>query len=221
MNKKNLPSEIYEILRSRILGFKLLPGIKISDKDIAKELGVSRTPVREALIRLVNQGLVTSLHNRGFTVREFSIKDVEDIYSLREALEILAVKLAIKRLDAQKIEEINALTREYPQLLKSGDRNDFNKADENFHLLIAGHSDNAPLKAQLISIHDQLAVLRRYAYMLSQGWRDTYEKETYEQHMEVLKHMMNRDEQKTVDAMSRHIKDSMDSVINALKQSLE
>ncbi len=174
MKRKNLPSEIYDILRTRILGFKLLPGVKISDKDISEELGVSRTPVREALIRLVNQGLVTSLHNRGFTVRQFSIKDVEDVYLLREALEILAVKLAIKRLDADKILQITQLLDEYPALIASGNRNDFNQADENFHLRIADYSENTPLKMQLNSLHDQLAVLRRYTHMLNHDWRETY-----------------------------------------------
>lgn len=219
MNKKNLPTEIYLLLRARILDFKLLPGIKISDKEIAKELGVSRTPVREALIRLVGHGLVTSLHNRGFKVREFSIKEVKDIYTLREALEILAVKLTIHNLDNDKIQILTELIDEYPGLSASGNRNEFNKADENFHLRIAEFSDNAPLKTQLNHLHDQLALLRRYAHLLSDNWRTTYEQETYKEHIAIFKYMKQADETRAADAMSHHIQASMNSVVDAMEQN--
>ena len=221
MNKKNLPIKIYDIIRNRILSFKLLPGVKISDKEIAAEFGISRTPVREALIRLTNQGLVTSLHNRGFTVRQFSIKEIEDIYLLREAMEILAVKLVIQRLKNETVDQIDKLIEEYPTLMTSGSRKDFNRADEHFHLFIAEHSENALLKEQLASLHDQLAVLRRHAYLLSQESLETYEDETFKQHLEVLDYIRNHDEKNAVDAMSRHVRASMDSVIAALKDNLD
>ena len=221
MNKKDLPNEIYSLLRSRILGFKILPGVKISDKDIAKELGVSRTPVREALIRLTGHGLVQSLHNKGFTVREFSIKDVQDIYILREALELLAVKLTMQHLDVKKTKAIKALLGGYPALIASRNRKGFNKADEEFHSLIAELSDNVPLKMQMNSLQDQLAILRRYAHMLSEDWREIYEEETYQQHQTILEHMINNELTKAKQAMSRHIKASMNSVVAVLKKNLD
>lgn len=218
MNRKNLPSEIYDIIRSRILEFKLLPGIKISDKDIASELKVSRTPVREALIRLVNHGLVTSLHNRGFTVRQFSIKDVEDIYTLREALENLAVKLAIPFFDDLWIEKFKRHLDEYPKLIASKNRQRFNQTDETFHLLIADCSNNLLLKNQLFALHDQLAVLRRHAHLLSENVREIYEEETYKEHKNIFNHMVERNEKSAIKAMSDHVYDAMKSVINALKE---
>jgi len=220
MNKNKLPSEIYAHLRSRILEFKLLPGVKISDKEIAKELGTSRTPVREALIRLVDHGIVRSQHNKGFTVREFSIKDVEDIYILREALELLSVKLAIKNFNKQKIKKLKSLIDSYQNLINTGNRNGFNKADEEFHMLIAEYSNNQPLTAQLNCLHDQLAVLRRYAYLLSNGPRDAYEQETYIQHQEILGHMIKKDHEAATRAMSSHIRASMRSVIDTMEQNL-
>ncbi|MFK5954229.1 MAG: GntR family transcriptional regulator [Desulfobacterium sp.] len=221
MNKKDLPNEIYSLLRSRILGFKILPGVKISDKDIAKELGVSRTPVREALIRLTGHGLVQSLHNKGFTVREFSAKDVQDIYILREALELLALKLTIQGLNDEKIQAFKTLLGGYPALIASRNRNEFNKADENFHKLIAEFSENLPLKMQMNSLQDQLAILRRYAHLLSEDWRETYEEETYQQHQTIFEHIINNELTKAKQAMSRHIKASMNSVVAVLKENLD
>ncbi len=219
MNKRDLPSEVYSLIRSRILSFTILPDVKISDKDIAKELGISRTPVREALIRLVGHGLVQSQHNRGFTVRAFTVKEVEDIYALREALELLAVKLALKNLNEDRIQVLRNLLDGYPDLIASGNRNEFNKADEDFHMLIAEFTDNKPLKAQLNSLHDQLSILRRYAHLLSDSWRVTYEGETYNQHLKIFDHMINNELSKAKRAMSRHINDSMNSILKALEQS--
>lgn len=221
MNKKNIPAEMYSLIRSRILSFKLLPGVKVSDKDIAKEFGTSRTPVREALIRLADHGLVTALHNKGFTVRQFSIKDVEDIYILREALEILAVKLTIKNYDKTLINKITKHVDTYPDLIASRNRNGFNKADEEFHLLIAQGSDNQSLIEQLNTLHDQLAVLRRYAHLLSNDPTEAYETETYTQHRQILNCIVKKDVQTAATLMSEHIFDSMDSVLDAMKQNLE
>jgi len=219
MNKKNLSTEIYSLLRSRILDFKILPGVKISDKDIATELCVSRTPVREALIRLTGNGLVQSLHNKGFTVREFSTKEVQDIYILREALELLAVKLAIQNMNPQRAQLLDTLLGSYPALIESRNRNEFNKADENFHMQIAQFSDNTPLIHQLTCLHDQLAILRRYAHLLSESWRETYEDETYRQHQKIFEHMINNELAKAEETMSQHIKASMDSVVSVLKKN--
>ncbi len=219
MNKKNLPTEIYLLLRSRILSFKILPGVKISDKEIAEELGISRTPVREALIRLTAHGLVQSLHNKGFTVREFSVKEVQDIYTLREALEVLAVKLAIRNMNPERVQVLETLLSSYPSLIASKNSNEFNKADENFHTCIAEFSDNVALKNQLNSLHDQLAILRRYAHLLSERWRDAYEEETYRDHRNIFNYMINNELTKAEQAMSKHIKASMDSVVTALKEN--
>jgi DNA-binding GntR family transcriptional regulator len=213
MNAKDLPTKVYALIRSRILGFSILPGVKISDKEIADELGISRTPVREALIRLAGHGLIQSAHNRGFSVREFTVKEVEDIYTLREALELLAVKLAMQNLDEGKIQLLQKLLDSYPDLIASGNRNEFNKADEDFHMLIAEFSENRPLKSQLNSLHDQLAILRRYAHLLSDSWRVTYEDETYTEHLKIFKHMINGELGKAKQAMSRHIGASMNSVL--------
>ncbi len=219
MNKNQLPSEIFSHLRSRILEFKLFPGVKISDKEVAMELGTSRTPVREALIRLVAHGLVSSLHNKGFTVREFSIKEVKDIYILREALELLAVKLTIKNFDAHKIHKIKQLVDSYPKLIASGNRNEFNKADDEFHMLITEYSNNQPLTAQLNSLHDQLAVLRRYAYLIANGPRDAYEEETYTEHLTIFGHMLKKDQEAATQAMSAHIRNSMSNIIDTMEQN--
>ena len=101
MTKRKLTKTVYEIVKSSILTFRYLPGLKISDDEIAREIGISRTPVREALNRLAEQGLLESRPNRGFWVKTFSEKEVIDLYTLRASLECLAVELVSKKMNAK------------------------------------------------------------------------------------------------------------------------
>jgi len=90
ITRSNLGERVYRLLWDRILDRRLHPGEKLSDVRLSDELGVSRTPVREALNRLVQDGIIKSEPNRGFYVASFSAKDIEEIYDLRAALESAA-----------------------------------------------------------------------------------------------------------------------------------
>ena len=87
--------------------------MKISDKEVALKMAISRTPVREALVRLSEQGLVRFHHNRGFKVRSFTPKDVDNLYTLRESLERLAVRQAIANLNNDRIQALKSLVDKY------------------------------------------------------------------------------------------------------------
>ena len=118
------------------------------------------------------------------------------------------------------MQQIRRLVESYPELMASENHNEFNKADEEFHILIADSCDNQPLKDQLNSLHDQLAVLRRYAHMLSNYPREAYEDETYAEHLKILNHMLDKNVDEAVNSMSAHIQASKESVIEALKRNL-
>ena len=219
MNKKDLTAEVYEELRSRILDFKMMPGVRISDKDIAEELGLSRTPVRQALIRLSGRGLVSAHHNRGFFVKLFTIKEVQDLYTVRRALELLALELAIPRLTPNHSSRFKALLDRYQALIESPDRHAFNKWDEDFHMHIARVADNQLLETQLDTLHDQLAVLRRYAHLLA-DWPKRYESDTYADHLEIFNRMGEKNLEGAASSMARHIEESKIYVVEALKKNL-
>ena len=91
--RRNLGSDVYGVLWDRILSRDLHPGQKLSDLRLSEELGVSRTPVREALHRLVQDGVVNYSPNRGFFVASFSANDIAEIFDLRAVLEALARNL--------------------------------------------------------------------------------------------------------------------------------
>src|SRR5918999_2179467 len=95
---ENLSARVYNEIKNLILCNEVMPGQKLNHQQLSERLGVSRTPVREALTRLVQEGYVAFLPNRGFTCKEIRLQEAEELYDLREALEAFAVERAIKNL---------------------------------------------------------------------------------------------------------------------------
>ena len=102
----------YGEIRDRILSGRLLPGARLVEVDLAAELDVSRTPIREALRRLYAEGLIEMLPNRGATVRSWTDGELHDIYQSRAELESLAAALATERIDAEALERLQQLCLE-------------------------------------------------------------------------------------------------------------
>src|ERR671915_1173892 len=95
---ENLSARVYNEIKNLILCNEIMPGQKLHHQQLSERLGVSRTPIREALTRLVQEGYVSFLPNRGFTCKEIRMQEAEELYDLREALEAFAVERAIKNL---------------------------------------------------------------------------------------------------------------------------
>src|ERR687883_27216 len=101
---ENLSARVYNQIKNLILSNEVMPGQKLHHQQLSERLGVSRTPVREALTRLVQEGYVAFLPNRGFTCKEIRLQEAEELYDLREALEAFAVEKAITETDADALE---------------------------------------------------------------------------------------------------------------------
>lgn len=215
MKNQNLKTDVYEELRSRIINFKLLPGVRVSDKEIATELGISRTPVREALIRLAGEGLIQAIPNRGFRVKMFTLKEIEDLYTLRESLEVLAIGLATPKMDENRIREMRSLMQAYPALIEAGDLAGFNAVDETFHDNIAMFSENTLLETTLKNLHGQIRIVRRYDHLRAESFR-----ETYEEHTQILEHMIRGEITDAQHAISRHIAESMKTIMAIVRGSI-
>jgi DNA-binding GntR family transcriptional regulator len=214
MPKEDLVSKIYEELRFQILSYRLSPGVKISDAEVAKRMGVSRTPVREALNRLSEKGLVTSRHNRGFTVSVLTLKDIEDIYNLREALEVLAVKLAMENAGEELALKLKSLHDEFNRLMKDDELLSLYDVDEKFHDLISTYSDNQLLIQNLRNLHDRVRIARRYLYGQVSGIKDTHKG-----HERIVKQIIAGNKSLAMKAMQRHISVAKKLLMEILKKS--
>ena len=212
MNSRDNTKKVFNELRRRILSFQVLPGVRLSDQEIAKELGLSRTPVRQALFQLAEKGLVEARHNKGFRVRVFTIDDIEDLYLFREAVETLAVRRATAKMNDEKAAIFREHIAAYPEIIQSGDLIQFNKIDGRFHQLIAEFSESSLLVKTIGNLKDQLQIIVRYQHLAPQSYE-----ETHIEHGMIMEHMLDNRVDEAVKAMSDHILTSMCVVLNMLQ----
>lgn len=144
----------YERLRDSIIHGQLLPGEVYNEMALAKDLGISRTPVREALLELAAQGLVTFLPRKGVMIRNFSRKDVEEIFELRRAIELAAVEKVAKASFPRDFSIIKNHLEDQKKAVAKRDFTAFMKTDRAFHAAFCELADNQRLVQVVENVRD-------------------------------------------------------------------
>lgn len=208
IERRNLGSDVYRILRDRILRQELKAGEKLSDLRLSNELGVSRTPIREALHQLVQDGVVVAEPNRGIFVATFSQRDLEEIFELRLALELFT----IRRIDLKgrkdeleralfELDHVERLLRnaKTPQgVREAGDA--FLKTDRGFHSWLVSTADNKRLDTIINSIWTQIAIFQQIETSIP-DWI----LEAVEEHRDVIRHLVDEDVEGAATIMEEHL----------------
>ena len=127
---------VFDVLMNAIMQGQLSPGERLLEVQLADEMGVSRTPVREAIRRLELEGFVVMVPRKGAYVAGLSIDDVESVYEIRTALETLAVRLAAQRMEAADYEQLDELAGKMQQTWQEGDVDNWVNLDARFHELV-------------------------------------------------------------------------------------
>lgn len=164
-----LTDQVAERLRSAILSGVLAPGTHLSVPEIARQLGVSRTPAREGLIALEREGLVEPRASTGVAVIAGGTPEILDLLDIREGLEIMTARRAAERMDADGIARLRALFAQHEAVVERGDLASHVELDAAFHRLIRDGGGNARLARQLVQIDQQLRVLNS-RLSRAQGW---------------------------------------------------
>ncbi len=170
-------SAIYERLKEMILGFEIYPGSRITESDLAAHFGVSRTPVREALQRLAQEGQVSIRTKQGCFVRQINISELSQFYRVRTALECLSLEIAA-RLMAK--DALRALAEEWDPACCPGAAGNLTlmvQKEESFHIALAQGGGNEALVTYLNDINERIRVIRRLDF--TAGFRI---ERTYEEH---------------------------------------
>lgn len=197
----SLGSKIFVLLRDRILNENYKCGDKLNELTLAKELKISRTPIREALKQLELEGLVESIPNKGVYVKGFSPRDIDDMFEIRLSLEGLAVSLAIDRMDEvhlAKIKEVFELMEFYTA------KNDHNKvSDFNilFHESIYQATQSTYFEQLLKDIHYYVSVTSRHSIE-----RPERLDSALEEHRAILDAIINGDKEEASERIRRHIR---------------
>lgn len=155
MNLTKLPtSDAYQTLKAALLSGRYQAGEKLVTQQLADQLGLSRTPVREALARMEAQGLVTRISNQGYSLRNFSLRDVRDLFEARRVIEVSSAELATHRATEDSLNQMKASLERCAFLLESGELIGFQKAARNFHRIIGASTGNVLLLGMFDQISD-------------------------------------------------------------------
>lgn len=209
-----LKDRIYEELLARITSGQLAPGTPIDERALITDLSVSRTPFREAIGSLAKDGLVEIAPYRGFTVKSFSIKEVDDLYHLRRTLETFAIRLAIENISNSHIAELERILNSAVAALASHDLQAYGEWDKEFHGLIAELSGNAALVDTLARLSLQIQMCRVIANQSS----DFAERAARERD-DILAALRARDADRAAELMDAHIADVQSTVIAELSKA--
>ncbi|MGW8887354.1 GntR family transcriptional regulator [Streptomyces sp. NPDC055749] len=151
-----LRDQVCEGLRDRIITGRLKPGDRLVERDVAEEFGVSRVPVREAIRILLGDGFLHALSPRRIVVKELSRQDVENLFDMREALEVLAVRRAAERATTEQLRELEGLLETARRATLSGKPERISRANTAFHHHIVELAGNDLLATTLESLEGRL-----------------------------------------------------------------
>lgn len=162
-NHRPLREIVYEELKRQLLVGEISPGTRMMEIELAEDMGVSRTPVREAIRKLEKEGLVTMEARRGAYASEVSVEDMLDVLEVRQDLEAMAASLAAQRITEEEKELLSRATENYREAVESEKTEDIIRCDEQFHQMIVNCSRNKTL-IKLFSQVQELALRFRYLY---------------------------------------------------------
>lgn len=203
---------VFNTLRQAILRGELQPGERLLEIHLADKLGVSRTPIREAIRKLELEGLVLMIPRKGAVVAEITEKSLRDVLEVRRALEELAIKLACERIQDEEIEELKVAAKEFEDALKTGDVTVYAEADVKFHDIIYRTTDNQRLIQLLYNLREQM-----YRYRVEYLKRDDSHDTLLAEHQYIIETLERRDSDEAVKAVCAHIDNQVTAVADTIR----
>jgi len=213
VTKSDQSFRAYQQIKEGILTNRLRPGTKLNHQLLAERLGISRTPVRESLERLHQEGLVTRIANRGHIVTEIDAQELRDLYETREALETHVVRLLFsKGLVPEAIARLDALNERYQHLCSDKLTRERLLLDRDFHMALAESSGNAYLVKTLGAVFERLVLKRRI-----EGFQDHRGTEPYQEHVRLLDALRGGDQAGAQQILRDHVSNACTRFTNYLE----
>lgn len=207
---------VFNTLRDAILKGELAPGERLMELHLAKKLGVSRTPIREAIRMLEQEGLAITIPRRGAQVAKMTEKDLEDVLEIRDALDELAVSTACKKMKADELDELAEAMHEFEKAVKGGEVRHIVETDENFHNVIYKAADNPKLSNIVQNLKEQM-YRYRYEYIKDNASYDRL----VDEHKKILDGLKRKDEPFVKEVMRVHLANQMEGVRAVIRQQEE
>lgn len=203
---------VFNTLRQAILRGELRPGERLMEVKLANKLGVSRTPIREAIRKLENDGLVKMIPRRGAEVAEITEKSLLDVMEVRMALEKLSVELACERITDEELTELKKAARDFKVVAKGKDVTKIAQADVHFHDLIYDATGNEKLIVIVNNLREQM-----YRYRVEYLKSESVYPKLIKEHEDIIYYLEQRDSQGVVKVMGEHIENQIYAVRAAIR----
>jgi len=196
LSRQRLSNQIYDILKEMIADYRFNPGARINVEQVAKEVGASRTPVWEAVHRLIQEGLLENIPNRGVFMVTLKPEKAIELYEVRDALEGLAARLAAENIDAKILKKIKKSIEDQARTVEKEDLVGYSQFDYEFHALVYEASRNKALQEMLNAVKSKM---RPIALHLEPVLADLYR-----DHVEIYESLNDRDPHRAQAAFNRH-----------------
>lgn len=207
---------VFNTLRDAILRGELEPGERLMEIQLAEKLGVSRTPVREAIRKLELEGLAIMLPRRGAIVAAITISDLKDVLEVRRVLEGLTIELACKRMTGEELSKLKESGEDFAKAVKGDDLTEIAKKDVAFHDIIYNSSRNQRLIQILNNLREQM-----YRYRL-EYIKDANKRGTLvEEHKVIIEAIESKDAVMAKKAIKKHIANQEKTIIENLTEEDE
>ena len=204
---------VFNTLRQAILRGELKPGERLMEVQLANKLGVSRTPIREAIRKLELEGLVLMLPRKGAEVADITVKSLMDVLEVRKALEELAVQLCCDKITGKEIEELHRAADDFRRILKtSDDVTEIAEADVRFHDIIYLATGNQKLIQILNNLREQM-----YRYRVECIKRKESHPILIAEHEEIIRRIENKEKKEAADIVCRHIDNQAEVVTGVIR----
>ncbi len=204
---------VFNTLRQAILTGELKPGERLMEIHLANRLGVSRTPIREAIRKLELEGLVTMIPRRGAEVAEITEKSLQDVLEVRRALDALSVELACDRITEEDLEHLEIACKNFEEAIEGKDLKKIAQADVALHDIIVKATGNARLVQMVNNLSEQM-----YRYRFEYIKDESNHQRLVEEHRVIFESLKNKDKETASQTAKLHIDNQEASVMAQIKR---
>jgi len=205
-----------ELIRAAIVDGRLEPGRRLKEEELARELGISRTPIREALLMLQAEGLVDAVPNRGAVVRVHTPEDLDDLYQLRALLEGYAARRAAGRLTDEQLGTLQESCERFDGLDPDRDLREVVRENMLFHSTILAAAGSSRLESMVRRVIELPLVYKSYIW-----YSPDQQRISVHYHRQIVKALVARDAERAELVMKEHVFEARDLLVSRLREGTE
>lgn len=210
---KPLREVIFNTLRDAIIVGELKPGERLMEVKLAEKMGVSRTPVREAIRKLELEGLVNMIPRKGAHVADLSVKDIVDVLEVRASLDGLAASLSAERITEEELRDLSHVNAQFISFVEKENLQGSIKKDVEFHEIIYRSSRNEKLIQIVNNLREQV---HRFRVIYLKDYKNT--KELIKEHLDIYNAILERNSTLASVVAQRHIKSQQESILKSIQE---